>query len=200
MQAGLKRAGRALLWVGAVVLAANVENIGDRVGITNLFSGPLWWLRWLVSPVTYAVALIAVGIGLAAWADWLARKWDGRRPTQDAQLLARWVNLHNLANEFQDYLSDHQNPDLSLLSRTNSAYTTLRKLGVRCPDVDSGNGPVWLAVNLVFAQALWPLLREGHASEAREAAIELQQSQAETVKRAVVAIEAEQLRHPFAWT
>jgi hypothetical protein len=165
--------GRALFWVAVVLMAINIENLAAAFGYDDILadfakgSGPLpaiWGA--LTSDIVFFGALVALGIGLAAWADYFAKKWDSTHLTHEQQCRAMVWPLRMLADELDAARYNHKIPAV-LFSRLTSRYTTLRNLGFGTPVVPLDNAEDWCEIHQVYLGLIWPILEEGHIELAK---------------------------------
>lgn len=97
LRSAAKRIGRFLFWVGIVLTAVNIENLAERFGLDRVLANAVQGrgfdakvVRALRSSETLYLALILLGIGIAAQVDYLAKKidtWRGPKPW--------WTGLHS---------------------------------------------------------------------------------------------------------
>lgn len=165
--------GRGLFWVAVVLMAFNIENLAAAFGydkvLTDFAKGegvfPAIW-GVLTSDAVFFAALIMLGAGGAAWADFFAKKWDGSHPTHAQRCLAQVWPLQSLANDLAEHAHWPQIPAV-LFSRLVSRYKTLQDLGFGTPTVPLDNVREWSEIHQVYIGLIWPILEEGHIELAK---------------------------------
>lgn len=173
MRGALIRIGRWLGALGGIILVLNLEAVLTALGLDDAATNPKVLraaLAVIQSPITLAAALIFFGFGLFAALDWVARKWDATHPTTDQRLCDMWPDMYDLSETIgRDINNGMAVASMGLASRISAKYITLRNLGLECPEIGDPwvYGRYWLGRNKLFLDLIVPILREGHAQDAR---------------------------------
>jgi hypothetical protein len=192
-------------WIGAAgvfLLLANLKAVAETLGLDKLATNPTFLgavISTRTSPAAYAIGLICFGVGLWTVADFFARKWEANHPSQDSRLISMWPDMYDLSETLGSQLENGQVlPSMGVASRVAAKYTTLGKLGVSCPVVPP-DGRYWFACHKLFLDQIVPILREGHAKEARTLAAGFVKAVNETTPEARAATQ-QQLDQQFGKT
>jgi len=97
---------RLVTWPVLVVVAINIENAADLIGVsdelTQNWTLIMSWMTWVydfaTTPWVLNVALVALGATLYEWTTWASQKYDARSP-----VYRKWVTkgrARNLAGAF----------------------------------------------------------------------------------------------------
>ncbi len=110
----LRRVGRVLFWVGVVIGALNIETLATALGydavLKNLIAsqrrGVSKVTSFLVSDDAFHLALVAFGVGIAAYADLVFKKLELRRGSKPW-----WAGLHSFTVKDFSCLVAETHPD-----------------------------------------------------------------------------------------
>jgi hypothetical protein len=183
----IRLVGRGVFWVAIVLMAFNIENLAAALGYDNVLADfakgegffPAIW-GFITSDAVFFATLIMLGVGIAAWADFFAKKWDGSHPTHAQQCRAQAWPLRVLAAELADNQHLAKIP-ADLFSRLVSRYKTLQDLGFGTPTVPLDNMQDWSEIHQVYLGLMWPILEDGHIdlakSESRRWACEVRKDE-----------------------
>jgi hypothetical protein len=150
-----------------------------------------WTMGWLASltqiPGVTASALIATGVLIGAWIDWLLRKFDGSRSTGRKVLGSRFCTLaHNLENRFQ-YGGEWPANIHDMQPNLMSAFIEAEGFGLWAPvdhlyaRQDGG------AIMVNYLRIVGTLLRDGHFKQAKARSLQVKNFVAPTTNLAISA-------------
>jgi hypothetical protein len=127
------------------------------------------WLNWFANlPGIFPSSLIATGLVVGVWADWLLRKFDGSRAADRRTLGIRFCNLANSIEDRFRYDDKWPTNIIFLMPNITSAFIEAKKYGVWTPseklyeDSKGGNLMVYYLLHVGTP------LRDGHFREAKE--------------------------------
>jgi hypothetical protein len=150
-----------------------------------------WLMGWLASfaqiPGMYASALIATGVLIGVWGDWLLRKFDGSRSADREALGIRFCNLaHTIENRFQ--YDDVWSANIhDLKPNLMSAFIEAEGFGIWTPvdELYSRQGGGAILVN--YLRIVGTMLRDGHVKQAKKRSIQVRDFVAQSAKSATSA-------------
>lgn len=166
----IRRAGKIVFWPATIVVVLNIENLAEAFGLHDVLAeavkgqGPLrpvW--EGLFSDGAFHVGLVALGLGLAAWVDFFARKWDANHPTHEDLCRQQSWPIMVLADELAANSHRSQIP-ADLFSKLVSRYTILRGLGFGAPTVPLDDAAAFYEIHQTYLNLLWPLLNDGNVA------------------------------------
>jgi hypothetical protein len=146
----------------------------DRGDVT---SHPLdFAMGWLASfaqvPGVYVGALIATGVVVGAWIDWLLRKFDGSRSADRKNLGSRFCNLaHNIENRFQ-YQGEWPSNIHDLVPNLMSAFIEAEWFGLWTPVDQLYSCPDGGTILVNYLRIVGVMLRDGHFEQAKKRALQ----------------------------
>ncbi|GMN12703.1 hypothetical protein [Altererythrobacter sp. MTPC7] len=169
----IRLVGKVLFWVAIVVLGLNLENLAEAFGYDSVLADfaqgegffPAVW-SVMTSDLVFFGALVALGAGIAAWADHFAKKWDSTHLTHEQQCVAQSWPLRILADELERASHLPQIP-AEIFSKLTSRYNTLRDLGFGAPSPPLDDPRAWFEIHQVYLRLLWPILNDGHVDLAK---------------------------------
>lgn len=179
----VKRLGRLAFWPGVVIGALNIENLAAAVGIDRLLAnavaggnfGPVRTsLAYLMSIVTsdaaFHVALVLIGVGGAAYIDYLAKRWDAARksPLTNEALYGKMENLRLRIIAYVE--GRHYSRLDSPAPELYSLFGFLHEAGYEPPPSFFYPDDTALRQSLWYISMVAPLLRDGHEGMARQTA------------------------------
>jgi hypothetical protein len=148
----------------------------DRGDVAN---HPKDWLMgrldWIVQiPGFYPSALIATGILVGVWVDWLLKRFDGSRKYRRETLGTRFCNLsHSIQDRFGSYYGDWPDNIHDIKPNLMSAFIEAESFGIWAPVdqlyVRQDGG----AIMVNYLRLVGTMLRDGHFKQARTRALQV---------------------------
>jgi hypothetical protein len=154
-----------LLWHGVL----------DRQGVANHPAD--WLMGWLASfaqiPSIYASTLIATGVVVGVWIDWLLKRMDGSRASRREILGMRYCSLsHDVERQLDNFHAEWPRNIHHLQPALMSAFIEAEGFGLWAPVDQLENRQDGGAIMVNYLRIVGTMLKDGHFKQAKDRALQ----------------------------